>query len=111
MLRDYIKYSIASVIDTSPARDLFPGALELMVPVLAKELKPLRINAVSPGVIDTPWWDFLPEEAKNNVFADFSSKISAGRVGRPEEVAATVRFILTTEYINGIVIGCHGGLE
>jgi NAD(P)-dependent dehydrogenase (short-subunit alcohol dehydrogenase family) len=87
------------------------GALELMVPVLAKELKPLRINAVSPGVIDTPWWNFLPEEAKNNVFADFSSKISAGRVGRPEEVADTIRFIITTEYINGIVIGCHGGLE
>jgi len=31
------------------------GALELMVPVLARELQPLRVNAVSPGVIDTPW--------------------------------------------------------
>ena len=87
------------------------GALELMVPILSKELKPLRVNAVSPGVIDTPWWGFLPEEARNSVFADFSSKIGVGRVGRPEEVADTIRFIITTEYISGIVIGCHGGLE
>src|SRR5215218_5637911 len=33
------------------------GALEAMVAPLAAELAPRRINAVSPGVIDTPWWD------------------------------------------------------
>jgi NAD(P)-dependent dehydrogenase (short-subunit alcohol dehydrogenase family) len=32
------------------------GALEAMVPVLAVELAPRRVNAVSPGIIDTPWW-------------------------------------------------------
>lgn len=87
------------------------GSLELMVPILSKELKPLRVNAVSPGVIDTPWWNFLPEEAKNGVFADFSSQVSVGRVGRPEEVAATIRLIMSTEYINGTTIQCHGGLS
>lgn len=38
------------------------GALEVMIPTLAKELKPLRINAVAPGVINTAWWDFLQPE-------------------------------------------------
>ncbi|WP_280361858.1 SDR family oxidoreductase [Nocardia wallacei] len=33
------------------------GALDAMVPPLAVELAPLRVNAVSPGVINTPWWD------------------------------------------------------
>ncbi len=86
------------------------GALEIMVPILAKELKPLRVNAVSPGIIDTPWWDFLPAAAKDQVFRDFSPRVGVGRIGRPEEVAATIRCILETEYINGVIIGCHGGL-
>ena len=37
------------------------GALEAVVPTLAVELAPLRVNAASPGVIDTPWWHGLPE--------------------------------------------------
>jgi NAD(P)-dependent dehydrogenase (short-subunit alcohol dehydrogenase family) len=37
------------------------GALEAMVRPLAKEPKPTRVNAVSPGVIDTPWWDLSPK--------------------------------------------------
>lgn len=86
------------------------GALELMVPILSRELAPLRINAVSPGVIDTPWWDFLPPAAKAQAFADFASKVAVGRVGRPEEVAATIRHFITATYVNGVVVGCHGGL-
>jgi NAD(P)-dependent dehydrogenase (short-subunit alcohol dehydrogenase family) len=86
------------------------GALEIMVPILAKELKPLRVNAVSPGVIDTPWWDFLPADIKQGVFADFRRQVLVGRIGRAKEVADTVRFVLENEYINGTVIGCHGGL-
>lgn len=87
------------------------GALELMVPTLAKELKPLRINAVSPGVIDTPWWDFLPADAKEKTFADYSASIAVGRVGRPEEVASLLHEIIRNGYLNGVVIGCHGGLS
>jgi len=87
------------------------GALELMVPILSKELKPLRVNAVSPGVIDTAWWDFLPSAAKQQVFTDMSAQVGVGRVGRPEEVAAVIRTIILTEYINGVVIGCHGGMS
>ena len=86
------------------------GALESMIGTLARELAPLRVNAVSPGVIDTPWWDFLPADVKQGVFADFGRQISVGRIGRAQEVADTVRFILENEYINGTVIGCHGGI-
>lgn len=87
------------------------GALELMVPILSKELTPLRINAVSPGVIDTSWWDFLPKAAKEATFTEFASKVAVGRVGRPEEVASTIHHLIVTEYINGVIVGCHGGLS
>lgn len=36
------------------------GALERMVPTLARELAPRRVNAVSPGVVETPWWADKP---------------------------------------------------
>ncbi|MHA4808217.1 SDR family oxidoreductase [Flavitalea flava] len=87
------------------------GGLEAMVPVLSRELAPMRINAVSPGVIDTTWWDFLPDDAKQKTFEEFSTKIGVGRVGRPEEVAGTIHHLIVTEYINGVIIGCHGGLN
>jgi NAD(P)-dependent dehydrogenase (short-subunit alcohol dehydrogenase family) len=87
------------------------GALELMVPILAKELKPLRINAVSPGVVDTPWWDFLPEENKQQTFVQFAQQIPAGRVAQAEEIAEAILMLLHNEYMTGTVIPCDGGLH
>ena len=87
------------------------GALELMVPILAKELKPLRINAVSPGVVDTSWWDFLPQEARQATFAQFSTQIAVGRVAQPDEIAQAILFVAGNGYMTGKVIGCDGGLS
>ena len=41
------------------------GAIEAMVPPLAVELAPVRVNAVSPGVIDTHWWDALGDQRED----------------------------------------------
>lgn len=87
------------------------GALELMVPVLAQELKPLRINAVSPGVVDTPWWNFVPEEAKQETFRQFTGTIPAGRAAKPAEIADAVVFALGNNYMTGSVIRCDGGFS
>lgn len=87
------------------------GALEIMIPILSAEFKPLRVNAVSPGMIDTPWWDFLPATAKEQLFSDFSTGVHVGRVGHPEEVAGTIRHVMSNGYINGVTIRCHGGIS
>ncbi len=87
------------------------GALELMVPGIAKEIQPLRINAVSPGVVDTPWWDFLPEAARKEAFGQFASQTAVGRVGQPEEVADAIVFLMRNGNITGTVIRCDGGLH
>ncbi|PUZ27490.1 NAD(P)-dependent dehydrogenase, short-chain alcohol dehydrogenase family [Chitinophaga costaii] len=87
------------------------GALELVVPILAKELKPLRVNAISPGVIDTPWWDHIAPEEKQQSFAYFSSLVHAGRVGRAEEVAAAIYAVLSNDYINAAIIPVTGGVS
>ncbi|BAV07400.1 NAD(P)-dependent dehydrogenase, short-chain alcohol dehydrogenase family [Filimonas lacunae] len=86
------------------------GGLELMIPILAKELKPVRVNAVSPGVTDTNWWSFLPEEAKQEAFAQYATQIPVGRVGKPEEVAEAITCLIDNTYITGTVLHCDGGL-
>jgi NAD(P)-dependent dehydrogenase (short-subunit alcohol dehydrogenase family) len=82
-----------------------------LVPILANELKPLRVNAVSPGVIETPWWDFLPNEQKGSVFADYASKTPVGRVGRVEDVAQSIVFLVCDTFMSGHTIVCDGGLS
>lgn len=85
------------------------GALETMVPVLALELAPKRVNAVSPGVIDTEWWDFLSPEAKSGAFASFAAATAVGRIGRPEDVADAIAFLIGNTFMTGHVLPCDGG--
>jgi len=87
------------------------GALELMVPILAQELKSIRINAVSPGLVDTPWWNFLPAENRQAAFTQFTADIPAGRVAQPEEIADVIAFLAGNAYMTGKVIGCDGGMS
>jgi NAD(P)-dependent dehydrogenase (short-subunit alcohol dehydrogenase family) len=87
------------------------AAVAALVPTLAAELKPLRVNGVSPGVIDTPWWDFFTEEQKAPVFADFASKTPVARVGLAEDVAQTIAFLISNTFTTGHTIICDGGLR
>lgn len=85
------------------------GALEAMVPVLAVELAPRRINAVSPGVIDTPWWSAYPAQTRDAVFADFAKRTTLGRIGKPEEIAHAIRFLIENPYTTGNLLKLEGG--
>ena len=74
---------------------------------LAKELGPsnIRVNSIAPGIINTKMNDNLsPEDIKN-----LEDEIPLGRIGEPEEVAKTVRFIIETDYITGQIIEVNGG--
>ncbi|MFF3002857.1 SDR family oxidoreductase [Kitasatospora sp. NPDC057940] len=85
------------------------GALEAMVPPLAVELAPLRINAVSPGVIDTPWWDRVPAEQRTALFDGLAATTPVGRVGRAEDVAQAIRLLAANTFVTGVVFDCTGG--
>jgi NAD(P)-dependent dehydrogenase (short-subunit alcohol dehydrogenase family) len=87
------------------------AAVAMFVPILAAELRPLRVNGVSPGVIDTPWWDFLPSDQKEAVFAEYAGKAPVGRVGRPDDIAQAVAFLISNTFMSGHVIVCDGGLR
>lgn len=87
------------------------AAIAALVPILAVELRPLRVNGVSPGVVDTPWWNFLTDEQKAPVFADFAMRTPAGRVGRPEDVAQAIAFLIFDSFMSGHIMICDGGLR
>lgn len=87
------------------------GMLLTVVPILAVELKPLRVNAVAPGVIDTPWWDFLPAEQRQAIFDDYAGKTPVGRIGRAEDVADAIAFLVSGSFVTGQVLTCDGGLR
>jgi NAD(P)-dependent dehydrogenase (short-subunit alcohol dehydrogenase family) len=87
------------------------GGIEAMVRVLAMELKPLRVNGVSPGVVDTPWWSFLPPEQREATFKGFASHTPVGRVGRPEDIAQAIGFLVGNGFVTGHVIACDGGIR
>jgi NAD(P)-dependent dehydrogenase (short-subunit alcohol dehydrogenase family) len=86
------------------------GALEAMVPALAVELKPLRINAISPGVVDTPFWHGLSDDERHQMFDQYASATPVGRVATPEDVAQAVVSIIGNDFITGTVLPVDGGL-
>lgn len=107
-----------TLVTAASARAAFPGtaglaaingALEAMVPPLAVELAPRRINAVSPGVIDTAWWSRLPEEQRTSLFEGLAATTPVGRVGRPDEIARAVHLMATNGFVSGVVLDCTGG--
>jgi NAD(P)-dependent dehydrogenase (short-subunit alcohol dehydrogenase family) len=85
------------------------GAVEAIVPTLAKELAPTRVNAVSPGVIDTPWWNGMPKEAKESAFRQTAERLPVRRVGRPEDVAQTIEMLVENTFITGTIVEVDGG--
>ena len=68
---------------------------------------PIRVNAVAPGLIDTPLWDsFGPQR---DAFAERAAKLPVGRMGRPDEVAEAVLFLMTNGFVTGTVLTIDGG--
>jgi len=85
------------------------GALEAMVRALALELAPIRVNAVSPGWVDTPGWDKLATpDVKNARMADLAARLPARRLGRPEDIANAVAFLIADTFVTGTVLHAEG---
>ena len=86
------------------------GGIIGMTRAWARELGPLGItaNAVAPGFIDTEMSRGVPEK----VLSGLLKRTAAGRLGRPEEVAAVYVFLASdlASFINGAVVGVDGGL-
>jgi 2-keto-3-deoxy-L-fuconate dehydrogenase len=93
------------------------GAVIAMSRQLAVDYpKTLRVNAVCPGTVDTPFVEGYLEKYhakdKENVRAQLRARQPIGRLGQPSEIAALVRYLVSDEasFVNGSVIAIDGGL-
>lgn len=101
--------SARAAIATTSGLAAINGALESMIAPLAVELAPIRVNAVSPGIIDTPWWNNAPKEMRDNIFAQLATSLPVGRVGQPRDVASAIFMIAQNGFMTGTVTEVTGG--
>jgi NAD(P)-dependent dehydrogenase (short-subunit alcohol dehydrogenase family) len=85
------------------------AGLEGLVRALAVELAPLRVNAVSPGWVDTSIWADVAGERKDEVLAAMAQRLPVGRVGQPEDIADAIGFLLHNRFTTGTVLHVEGG--
>jgi NAD(P)-dependent dehydrogenase (short-subunit alcohol dehydrogenase family) len=85
------------------------AALEALARGLALELSPVRVNTVSPGLIATPLWAKLNEQARQNMYEGAAARLPAKRVGQPEDVANAIVYLTSTPFATGSTVLVDGG--
>lgn len=85
------------------------GAVEAAGRQLARELAPIRVNVVSPGLTRTEAYDAMPAADREAMFAARAKALPVGRVGRPEDIALAVLHLMRNSYVTGTVNDVDGG--
>lgn len=85
------------------------GAIESLTRVLALELAPVRINCITPGVVETPAWSFLPEPDRSRQLEAIGASLPVKRVGGPEDVADAAMMVMANGFMTGAVVDVDGG--
>jgi NAD(P)-dependent dehydrogenase (short-subunit alcohol dehydrogenase family) len=106
------------LVSGSPARKCKPGqialssvggAVEAFVRALAPEIAPVRINVVSPGLIDTPMVGLEGQERKD-FYQKMTEKHLIPRAGTADEVASGITFVVQNDFVTGTTVDVDGGI-
>ncbi|TDW81842.1 NAD(P)-dependent dehydrogenase (short-subunit alcohol dehydrogenase family) [Kribbella pratensis] len=84
------------------------GAVEYVARHLAADLAPVRVNAISPGVVDSGAWDRLGD-SKVGLLSKSAAGTLVGRYGESDDVVDTVMWLLRAGFISGETIHLEGG--
>jgi NAD(P)-dependent dehydrogenase (short-subunit alcohol dehydrogenase family) len=85
------------------------GALESLTRALALELAPIRVNCVSPGIIDTPIRAAMPEAARKEMLDKTAASLPVRRVGLGEDIAQQILVFMTNGFMTGSIVYLDGG--
>ena len=85
------------------------GAMEALTRALAVELAPLRVNAVSPGLIATNLWQNMSEEDRREMYEQAGKHLPVGRVGEARDVAGAYLFLMESAFATGQTVVVDGG--
>lgn len=78
---------------------------------LAAELAPIRVNILMPGIVETGVWESKSDQEMQKMRDWATSKIPAGRLGRPDDLAEAAVSLMSNRYITGQSITVDGGLS
>ncbi|MEM9463318.1 MAG: SDR family oxidoreductase [Myxococcota bacterium] len=87
------------------------GAINQMARTLAVELAPIRVNVVSPGLIETSAYDGMPADARRAMFDAAAQSLPVARIGTAQEVAHAVLMLTTNAYATGALLDIDGGTQ
>ncbi len=87
------------------------AALEALARGLALERAPIRVNTVSPGLIDTPLHSRMPAEARQALYERMRTGLPARRMGQAENVAQAIVFVASNPFVTGTTVSVDGGGE
>jgi NAD(P)-dependent dehydrogenase (short-subunit alcohol dehydrogenase family) len=85
------------------------GALESLTRSLALELAPVRVNCVSPGIIDTPIRAAMPEAARRELLEKTAAALPVRRVGVGEDIAKQILAFMDNGFATGAIVYIEGG--
>ncbi|KIW69579.1 hypothetical protein PV04_05449 [Phialophora macrospora] len=90
----------------------YASGLHGMTRGLALDLKPLRVNLISPGGVDTELWvNSLGDKDKAQaVFEVMKTRVATGEIGRVEDVVESYLYVLKDQNVTGSVIRSDGGI-
>ncbi|HEY4742803.1 MAG TPA: SDR family oxidoreductase [Candidatus Acidoferrales bacterium] len=85
------------------------GTIEALTRALAVELAPIRVNAVSPGVVRTNLWQNMSAEEREGLFESVGKSLPVGRVGEASDIAQAYLFLMQEGYGTGQTVVVDGG--
>jgi NAD(P)-dependent dehydrogenase (short-subunit alcohol dehydrogenase family) len=85
------------------------SAIDGLVRGLAVDLSPIRVNVVSPGIVDTPMYEGMPEEQRQGMFTGIGQQLPVGRVAKPEDIAQSYVYLAKNGFTTGSVVLIDGG--
>lgn len=92
----------------------FGASLEGLTRGMARDLKPVRVNLVHPGVVLTEMMDLIPKDlvpkdSFKAVLENAKAKTLAGSIGRPQDLAEAYLYLMKDQFISGTTITSDGG--
>jgi NAD(P)-dependent dehydrogenase (short-subunit alcohol dehydrogenase family) len=85
------------------------GALNSLTRALALDLKPIRVNLISPGAIDTELWNGMSEEQRKGFSESIAKTSATGVIGKAGDVAEAYLYAMKDRNVTGSIVSSNGG--
>jgi NAD(P)-dependent dehydrogenase (short-subunit alcohol dehydrogenase family) len=69
------------------------SAIEGLVRGLSIDLAPIRVNVVSPGIVDTPIYAGMPDDQRQELFHGIAQQLPVGRIAQPQDIAESYVYL------------------